>query len=1074
MLEKLEQNSDHDKLMQESYELGIDLKHIWNKVKNFFSEDKLALNNNVQTTDIRQNSDDKQKSSQDEFNIDFDFSKVKLFFKNLFSSDQAKTNNDEFDIKYVIDFMKKYPSLCILLLLMILQFMPNAGFLPWGGIWMRSLSQDLPLFDNLAKQNIENNLKNQVQLQIEKQYPNLPDDQKKKILSEQFDNVYSQQKQQILAAEKDLSRQLKDQYHYDVNNVAYTYMPDIDPYTFLRRARNYLEHGFPGDVKKDGKDWDNHMLAPLGVQVESTFHHYTLAYIHKVFSIFNPKIPLMQSAAYFPLIFSLLSMIPAFFITRKLAGDIGGVLAASFLILHAAFLNRTLWGHADTDAYNIFFPLYIFWFFFLMIESVDLKKKALFAVLSGFLIGLYSYVWSWWYIFDFILAAFALHFVGLFVFKNSDENPKEHINKLLINAGLIILTTGIFVSIFAGFNAFIRGPIEPLGFTIIKNAAHENLWPNVYTTVAELNALDIRGVFEKFGADILLICLSGAVFLLLKSVKKKEHMIYSLFLVVWFLATAYATTKGIRFLMLVVPPLAILFGSAFGIVFNFCNIYLKKEFKAPLWVSFVGVMIVGLFFLSLLVRSSFAASQSDLPIMNDAWWNILITIKEQSKQDAIITSWWDFGHQFKFVADRAVTFDGASQNTPIAHWIGRVLVTDDEKEAVGILRMLACGSNTAFEELNKKINNTPKTIDILYSILKLKKEDANQVLSKQIDNPDEILQYTHCGPAENFFITSDDMIGKAPVWAHFGLWDFKRAAAWIEAKKLKRDDAIKWAEEQGYSEEEADKLYRDLQSITSEDSANEWISPWPAYDTGSFVNCEIKSDGTYCSNGLRVKSNETFIEFNGAHVVPYSLIYFNNEKNITTKRFINSNIAFSAVLIPTREGYASFYTWPQLANSMFTKLYFMEGHGLKYFKKVVSIKQPIGGEIYLWKVDWDGGDPNVLSALKEKNNIEPDSIIKINYVSWLDNGTIIASTIKEWQSMNISKDISFENIETSPEQITLGSAGALNMVANQLMGMKKNDEKIISITPETLASMNAPPVFGNNTLFFRIKIENIL
>jgi len=65
----------------------------------------------------------------------------------------------------------------------------------------------------------------------------------------------------------------------------------------------------------------------------------------------------------------------------------------------------------------------------------------------------------------------------------------------------------------------------------------------------------------------------------------------------------------------------------------------------------------------------------------------------------------------------AVTFDGGMQNVPQAHWIGHVLLTEDEEEAMGILRMLDCGANTAFEKLNEKLDKPYNSVKILYEIL---------------------------------------------------------------------------------------------------------------------------------------------------------------------------------------------------------------------------------------------------------------------------------------------------------------------------------------------------------------------
>src|SRR3989338_9936500 len=97
--------------------------------------------------------------------------------------------------------------------------------------------------------------------------------------------------------------------------------------------------------------------------------------------------------------------------------------------------------------------------------------------------------------------------------------------------------------------------------------------------------------------------------------------------------------------------------------------------------------------------------RNDVPLINDAWYKALTRINENSQEDAIITSWWDFGHHFKVIADRAVTFDGTTQSTPQAHWVGRLLSTSSEKEAIGILRMLNCGAEQGTQRINEEIHD---------------------------------------------------------------------------------------------------------------------------------------------------------------------------------------------------------------------------------------------------------------------------------------------------------------------------------------------------------------------------------
>ena len=45
---------------------------------------------------------------------------------------------------------------------------------------------------------------------------------------------------------------------------------------------------------------------------------------------------------------------------------------------------------------------------------------------------------------------------------------------------------------------------------------------------------------------------------------------------------------------------------------------------------------------------------------------------------------------------------------------------------------------------------------------------------------------------------------------------------------------------------------------------------------------------------------------------------------------------------------------PELSKSMFTRLFFFKGHGLKHFKPFHHERQITGGDIYVWEVDWEG------------------------------------------------------------------------------------------------------------------------
>src|SRR3989338_2834434 len=242
---------------------------------------------------------------------------------------------------------------------------------------------------------------------------------------------------------------------------------------------------------------------------------------------------------------------------------------------------------------------------------------------------------------------------------------------------------------------------------------------------------------------------------------------------------------GVRFSLLLVPAFSIVFGIALGFIYKYLSRLIITEFKINKVIVKTTVIII----LGLLIigpwASSKAIARNSIPMVNDAWFNSLTKIKVESKPDAIINSWWDFGHWFKFWGDRAVTFDGTSQNTPPAHWVGKVLLTDDEKLAVGILRMLDCGSREGFIAISKLTNDDAEAIDIMYDIMPLSREEARKALEDKFKEEDaeKILNLTHCNPPEDYFITSEDMVGKSGVWAHFGSWDFDRALIYNMLKK---------------------------------------------------------------------------------------------------------------------------------------------------------------------------------------------------------------------------------------------------------------------------------------------------
>ena len=152
--------------------------------------------------------------------------------------------------------------------------------------------------------------------------------------------------------------------------------------------------------------------------------------------------------------------------------------------------------------------------------------------------------------------------------------------------------------------------------------------------------------------------------------------------------------------------------------------------------------------------------------------------ERQHPENVVMTSWWDFGHLFATKADRAVTFDGGSQNNARAYWVGKALFTDNEDLSAGILKMLAASGDEGYSTLENYTDNTGKTVEIMDKILVKNKTEAKNImisnygLTKQ--QADNVLKYTHPTNAPpSILVTSLDMVGKAGWWSYFGSWNFE-------------------------------------------------------------------------------------------------------------------------------------------------------------------------------------------------------------------------------------------------------------------------------------------------------------
>jgi len=781
----------------------------------------------IENPEIKEETLDKEESSSDNSDdIAIDFSKIKNIFsrkkkvksaekevknKNLFSGDKKDTE-DSISFDGFTKFYKKNSKWLIPLILILMVISVST--------YLRMMPSYLPATDDWAENTVHNFYRNNIQGQINQQYPNLPQQNREALINKEFQKILEDNSKQIDQEIAQVSQQFKSNFQDDNGD---TYLLAIDPYLWLSQARNVINYGHLGDTLVNGEPHFSLRDGRLDKKSSVQLHPYIGAYLYKILHFFNPNISIMRAMFLLPVILIALAIIATFFIARRIGGNTGGFFAALFLAINGPLLGRTPAGFADTDAYNVLLPLLIGWLFIEAYYAKTQRQRIIFGSLSGLFVGVFAATWSGWpFAFLFVLAA-ALIVFGLNAIFTTVRHKKivlkdiiQRNKSLFIVVISYLVSAGVFVTLFQSSRVFWKSFVRPIQFITLKEVGIKSIWPNVLTTVAEFNTTSFSGIIRQMGGVFLFTLAVVGVFILATRKDKdgKFDPFYFTILVIWFFGTAYAFTKGTRFAILITPAFAIALGSFSGFTYEKASKWFTKGINLDHRVSKTVIIVLLCMLLITPISTAKSIAISEIPSMNDAWYDTLTKISNDSP-DSIITSWWDFGHWFVAIAERRVTFDGGDQGERI-HWVGNSLLTDKEEESIGILRMLNCAQETATHKLDEFTGDSLQSVEILYDVIPIssrtKAYQKYQQLGLTKEQATIMLDYTHCTDLlPNYYITSEDMVGKAGVWGHFGSWNFEKASMYQNTVKSPRIEAVQYLTENfDLTEEEAHRLHNEI------------------------------------------------------------------------------------------------------------------------------------------------------------------------------------------------------------------------------------------------------------------------
>ena len=196
-------------------------------------------------------------------------------------------------------------------------------------------------------------------------------------------------------------------------------------------------------------------------------------------------------------------------------------------------------------------------------------NRVLFSVLAGLFTGFFSYAWqAWWYIFDMIIATLVAYIIFELIRAKVFHKDKSFFGKQIKDMLLIFLILFVVTAVstialtgVGGFTGFIVSPIQL--YSGLKTAAYSTLWPNVLTTVAELNSANIATIISQasFGINIFFtLSLLGIIFKMVnRKPSGKEYLLigFSAIVYLYLISSSAANLPTFVYLALLIIPVLV-------------------------------------------------------------------------------------------------------------------------------------------------------------------------------------------------------------------------------------------------------------------------------------------------------------------------------------------------------------------------------------------------------------------------------------------------------------------------------------------------------------------------------------
>jgi dolichyl-diphosphooligosaccharide--protein glycosyltransferase len=525
-------------------------------------------------------------------------------------------------------------------------------------------------------------------------------------------------------------------------------LKEFDPFYFLSNVDFIVRNGFAAWFT-----WkDNTVWYPFGRDVASTTYPgmvFTAVLIYYFVSAIGIQVSTFTVAYFMPVLFGGLTPIVVYFLGKEVYDKRSGLLAAFFIALSPAIIQRQVAGFFDNDPFGVFLMLTTFYFFLRSLKRSSVPSAIMAGLFLGYICiswGTASYVIDMLALFAFIMLLLRRYDVRLFTTYTITMLIGLFIGTLAPRLGIAFLGNGVVlpalfvlgimlayesakqlakmkivskaVGRIARVNPFLLAAILILGgfltlqvtpiggkFLTVIMPLFRNTQAMILASVGEHQPSDWSSFFYYLG--IVMILSIVGVYFSFKRLKNED-----LFIILATVTLVYFSGSMVRIVISLSPFLALLAGYGLS---NILKPFSKtisttkeelvhrkrgrmtpavgREYSAATFLI-IGILLLGYgnTIISAPPHGSIALLQQMSPpdILPNGeftdWLQAMSWLNYQTPPGSVVVSWWDYGYYISYVGNRTSVDDNATSNSTQIAWVGLGFMETNETASLQVFR----------------------------------------------------------------------------------------------------------------------------------------------------------------------------------------------------------------------------------------------------------------------------------------------------------------------------------------------------------------------------------------------------